>query len=181
MEINSKPEELDSLDRKIRQIEIELVAIKRGKRRGKNQATPKGAERAQRRTQHPLRPVEPRERKWWMPCSRPRRISNELKSASRPSGARRRLWNGSRNPLRKTPGSRNQKCTAFKKNSPSPNLGEGPDQGRGYLRRYCRGSWQSGRGSPSVRMLQSDKDKLLHLEKELHKRLVGQEKASSLL
>ena len=29
MEINSKPEELDSLDRKIRQIEIELVAIKR--------------------------------------------------------------------------------------------------------------------------------------------------------
>ena len=31
MEINSKPEELDSLDRKIRQIEIELVAIKREK------------------------------------------------------------------------------------------------------------------------------------------------------
>lgn len=31
MEINSKPEELDQLDRKIRQIEIELVAIKREK------------------------------------------------------------------------------------------------------------------------------------------------------
>ena len=31
MEINSKPEELDSLDRKIRQIEIELVAIQREK------------------------------------------------------------------------------------------------------------------------------------------------------
>lgn len=31
MEINSKPEELDNLDRKIRQIEIELVAIKREK------------------------------------------------------------------------------------------------------------------------------------------------------
>ena len=31
MEINSKPEELDTLDRKIRQIEIELVAIKREK------------------------------------------------------------------------------------------------------------------------------------------------------
>ena len=31
MEMNSKPEELDSLDRKIRQIEIELVAIKREK------------------------------------------------------------------------------------------------------------------------------------------------------
>ena len=29
LEINSKPEELDNLDRKIRQIEIELVAIKR--------------------------------------------------------------------------------------------------------------------------------------------------------
>ena len=31
MEINSKPEELDTLDRKIRQIEIALVAIKREK------------------------------------------------------------------------------------------------------------------------------------------------------
>jgi len=31
MEINSKPEELDTLDRKIRQVEIELVAIKREK------------------------------------------------------------------------------------------------------------------------------------------------------
>ena len=31
MEINSKPEELDTLDRKIRQIEIELVAIRREK------------------------------------------------------------------------------------------------------------------------------------------------------
>merc|ERR1712178_405748 len=31
IEINSKPEELDSLDRKIRQIEIELVAITREK------------------------------------------------------------------------------------------------------------------------------------------------------
>ena len=31
IEINSKPEELDSLDRKIRQIEIEVVAIKREK------------------------------------------------------------------------------------------------------------------------------------------------------
>jgi len=35
MEINSKPEELDSLDRKIRQIEIELVAIKREKEQQK--------------------------------------------------------------------------------------------------------------------------------------------------
>ena len=31
MEMNSKPEELDILDRKIRQIEIEIVAIKREK------------------------------------------------------------------------------------------------------------------------------------------------------
>ena len=35
MEINSKPEELDTLDRKIRQIEIELVALKREKAEGK--------------------------------------------------------------------------------------------------------------------------------------------------
>jgi len=35
MEINSKPEELDQLDRKIRQIEIELVAIKREKETAK--------------------------------------------------------------------------------------------------------------------------------------------------
>ena len=35
MEINSKPEELDNLDRKIRQIEIELVAIKREQDEGK--------------------------------------------------------------------------------------------------------------------------------------------------
>ena len=35
MEINSKPEELDTLDRRIRQIEIELVAIKREKAKTK--------------------------------------------------------------------------------------------------------------------------------------------------
>ena len=35
MEINSKPEELDTLDRRIRQIEIELVALKREKAEGK--------------------------------------------------------------------------------------------------------------------------------------------------
>jgi ATP-dependent Clp protease ATP-binding subunit ClpB len=35
MEMNSKPEELDSLDRKIRQIEIEIVAINREKETGK--------------------------------------------------------------------------------------------------------------------------------------------------
>ena len=35
MEINSKPEELDTLDRKIRQIEIELVAIEREKEEAK--------------------------------------------------------------------------------------------------------------------------------------------------
>ena len=35
MEINSKPEELDTLDRKIRQIEIELVAIRREKEEDK--------------------------------------------------------------------------------------------------------------------------------------------------
>ena len=35
IEMNSKPEELDSLDRKIRQIEIEMVAIKREKENDK--------------------------------------------------------------------------------------------------------------------------------------------------
>ena len=35
MEINSKPEELDKLDRKVRQLEIELVAIKREKDKNK--------------------------------------------------------------------------------------------------------------------------------------------------
>ncbi len=34
MEINSKPEELDTLERKIRQLEIELVALKKEKSRG---------------------------------------------------------------------------------------------------------------------------------------------------
>ena len=35
MEINSKPEELDKLDRRVRQLEIELVAIKREKDKNK--------------------------------------------------------------------------------------------------------------------------------------------------
>ena len=35
MEINSKPEELDALERKIRQIEIELVALKKEKAKKK--------------------------------------------------------------------------------------------------------------------------------------------------
>ena len=37
MEINSKPEELDVLERKIRQIEIELVALKKEKAKDKIQ------------------------------------------------------------------------------------------------------------------------------------------------
>ena len=35
IEMNSKPEELDDLDRRIRQIEIEIVAIKREKDKNK--------------------------------------------------------------------------------------------------------------------------------------------------
>ena len=41
MEINSKPEELDALERKIRQIEIELVALKKEKAKDKIQALQK--------------------------------------------------------------------------------------------------------------------------------------------
>jgi ATP-dependent Clp protease ATP-binding subunit ClpB len=61
MEINSKPEELDTLDRKIRPRDLALVH-QAGQRRGKNQTTPKRAERSQRRTQHPFCTVESRER-----------------------------------------------------------------------------------------------------------------------
>ena len=41
MEINSKPEELDVLERKIRQIEIELVALKKEKAKDKIQGLQK--------------------------------------------------------------------------------------------------------------------------------------------
>ena len=50
------------------------------------------------------------------------------------------------------------------------------DQGGSYCRRYRRCSITLD-GNTGKKMLQSERDKLLHLEDELHKRVIGQDEA----
>ncbi len=100
MEMNSKPEELDTLDRKIRQIEIEIVAIKREKDQQKSCEIKRGIVQSQRRSEYPFCTMEPRKRKGGQnPTDQTR--NRRLQTKSRSGRKRRRLRYGGRVAVRK--------------------------------------------------------------------------------
>ena len=176
MEINSKPEELDVLDRKIMQLEIEIEAIKREKDESKlkslkadlaNLKEDRSELNAQwqnekgvvDRVQQAKSDIE----NFKLEAERAERDGDYGKVAEIRYGkikeAQERL-------------EKVQKEMAEQKASGSKSLIKEEVTNEDIAEVVAK--WT---GIPVTKMLQSEREKLLHLEKELHKRVVGQDEA----
>jgi len=174
LEINSKPEELEIIERKIRQLEIEREAIKREKDQVKlktlNEEIGNLTEERNRLTA-----------KWQSEKdlvdqiqSRKTEIENlkfEAESAERKGdlGKVAEIRYGRIPTAEKTIEALKGKLTVLQKDSAMVNEEVDAEEIAEVVSRWT--------GIPVSRMLQSEKQKLLGLETELHKRVVGQEEA----
>jgi ATP-dependent Clp protease ATP-binding subunit ClpB len=174
LEINSKPEELEMIERKIRQLEIEREAIKREKDQEKLKALngeignlTEERNRLQAKWQAEKDLVEQIQ-------SRKTEIENLKFEAE---GAERRGDLGKVAEIRygRIPDSEKiiknlkEKLTVLQKDSALVNEEVDAEEIAEVVSRWT--------GIPVSRMLQSEKQKLLSLEAELHKRVVGQDEA----
>ena len=174
MEINSKPEELDSLDRKIRQIEIELVAIQREKDTKKIEHLNKElAELKQDRQslfakwssekevvdslQHSKQEIEDLK----LRADRAERDGNYAEVAEIRYGKLQEAEQKIER-LQKELNELSSDDALIKEEVTYDDIAE------------VVAKWT---GIPIAKMLQSDREKLLHLETLLHERIVGQEQA----
>ena len=174
MEINSKPEELDSLDRKIRQIEIELVAIKREKDQEKI-----------KKLNFELSELKEARKTLFSRWSQEKEVVDDLQQTkieienlkSQADRAEREGDYGTVAEIR------------------YGKLQESEDKIKGLQKKLAENQSEDSlikeevtyddiaevvakwTGVPVSKMLQSDKEKLLQLESQLHQRLIGQEKA----
>ena len=174
LEINSKPEELEIIERKIRQLEIEREAIKRekdqAKLKGLNEEIGNLTEERTRLTakwqsekdlvdQIQARKTEIEELKF------------EAESAERKGdlGKVAEIRYGRIPTAEKTIEELKGKLTVLQKDSAMVNEEVDAEEIAEVVSRWT--------GIPVSRMLQSEKQKLLGLEAELHKRVVGQDEA----
>jgi len=174
MEINSKPEELDSLDRKIRQIEIELVAIKRENEVDKIKQLNKE-----------LSELKEKRNTIYAQWSQEKEMidavqQTKLEIENLKTQADRAEREGDYGTVAEIRYGKLQQAEA-KIEKLQQNLAHA-QSGDSLIKEEVTyediaevvAKWT---GIPVSKMLQSDKDKLLHLETQLHLRLVGQEKA----
>ena len=174
MEINSKPEELDSLDRKIRQIEIELVAIKREKDEVKIKQLNKelGEFKEERNT---LFAQWSQEKEVVDAVQQTKTDIENLKAQA--DRAEREGDYGTVAEIRYGKLQESEaKMQALQKELAASQSGNSLIKEEVTYDDIAEvvAKWT---GIPVSKMLQSDKEKLLRLEDELHRRLVGQEKA----
>ena len=172
MEINSKPEELDVLERKIRQIEIELVALKKEKPK-KKLVTYKRTCRTQRSAEHLVYAMEARKRKVeqvQVHKENLERLKQEADRAEREGDfawRRNSLWKNW--PRQEALTQLQQQLEASKTEDALIKEEVGYEDIAEVIEKWT--------GIPASKLVASDKEKLLRLEKILHQRLVGQEKA----
>jgi ATP-dependent Clp protease ATP-binding subunit ClpB len=174
LEINSKPEELEIIERRIRQLEIEREAIKREKDQEKlkslNEEIGNLTEERNRLNAKWLSEKELVEQIQ----SRKNEIETlkfEAESAERRGdlGKVAEIRYGRIPDLEKTIVELKGKLTEVQKDSAMVNEEVGAEEIADVVSRWT--------GIPVSRMLQSEKQKLLTLESELHKRVVGQDEA----
>lgn len=174
MEINSKPEELDVLDRKLMQLEIELAAISREKNELKiNHLKEDIAKFQEQRNEihakwlgekqksEDLTSIKKDIESLKLEAERASRVGDYAKVAEIQYGKLREKEED----LKKLElEMQNHQNELIKEEVTSENISE------------IIAKWT---GIPVTKLLQSERDKLLHLEDELHKRVVGQEEAIS--
>jgi len=178
LEIDSLPEELEVAERKIRQLEIEREAIKREKDQVKlnmlsgeiaNLNEQRNQLQAQWRSEKEI--VEKIQQ-------RKKEIENykfEAEKAEREGnfGKVAELRYGRIREGEEDLGSLKKKLEALQGSKPMINEEVGAEEIADIVSKWT--------GIPVSKMLQSEREKLLHLEEELHKRIVGQEEAISAL
>ena len=178
LEIDSLPEELEVAERKIRQLEIEREAIKREKDQAKlnrlnieiaNLIEQRNLLQAQWRSekeivekiQHRKNDIE----NFRFEADRAEREGNFGKVAE--------LRYGRIREAEEELGALKKKLEALQGDKPMINEEVGAEEIADVVSKWT--------GIPVSKMLQSEREKLLHLEEELHKRVVGQEEAISAL
>ena len=174
IEINSKPEELDTLDRKIRQTEIELVAIKREKdqKKIKKLNLELSELKEERNTLFTLWSQE----KEVVDSIQHTKIHIEnLKSQA--DRAEREGNYGTVAEIRYSKLQESEKKIQKLKKTLAKNQSENNLIKEEVTYDDIAEVVAKWTGVPVSKMLQSDKDKLLRLEELLHQRLIGQEKA----
>ncbi|CDF80058.1 chaperone ClpB [Formosa agariphila KMM 3901] len=174
MEINSKPEELDVLDRKIMQLEIEIEAIKREKddvklkslkadlanlKEDRNEINAKW--KSEKEVVDNIQTAKLDIENYKLEAERAEREGDYGKVAEIRYGkikdAQERL-----DTLQKNLSENKSESSLIKEEVTYDDIAE------------VVAKWT---GIPVTKMLQSERDKLLHLEDELHKRVIGQEEA----
>ena len=172
MEINSKPEELDVLDRKLMQLEIELAAISREKNEVKiNHIKEDIAKLQEQRNEihakwlsekqksEDLTSIKKEIEALKLEAERASRVGDYAKVAEIQYGKLREKEEDLRKLELEMQNNQNE---LIKEEVTSENISE------------VIAKWT---GIPVTKLLQSEREKLLHLEDELHKRVVGQEEA----
>ena len=174
MEINSKPEELDTLDRKIRQIEIELVAIEREKEEAK--ITRLNKELSELKEKRNALFAQWSQEKEKIDAVQQTKLEIETLKAQ----ADRAERDGDYATVAEIRYSKLQEAEAQITKLQEDVINS--KSGKALIKEDVTyddiaevvAKWT---GIPVSKMLQTDKNKLLQLEKQLHQRLVGQEKA----
>ena len=174
MEINSKPEELDTLDRKISQIEIELVAIEREKEEAK--ITRLNKELSELKEKRNALFAQWSQEKEKIDAVQQTKLEIETLKAQ----ADRAERDGDYATVAEIRYSKLQEAEAQITKLQEDVINS--KNGKALIKEDVTyddiaevvAKWT---GIPVSKMLQTDKNKLLQLEKQLHQRLVGQEKA----
>ena len=175
LEMNSKPEEIDVLDRKIQQLEIEKVAFKREKDKSKvEQINKQLADLEEERNQYMAKWEGEKEI-----IAKVQQIKQEIESYKfEAERAERNSDLGKVAEIRYGALPKAEKVLLETINE----LKDYEQEGKRLVREEITSEdiaevvakWT---GVPVKRMLQSEKEKLLQIEKELHKRVVGQDEA----
>ncbi len=175
LEMNSKPEEIDVLDRKIQQLEIEKVAFKREKDKSKvEQINKQLADLEEERNQYMAKWEGEKEI-----IAKVQQIKQEIESYKfEAESAERNGDLGKVAEIRYGALPEAEKVLLETINE----LKDYEQEGKRLVREEITSEdiaevvakWT---GVPVKRMLQSEKEKLLQIEKELHKRVVGQDEA----
>ena len=174
LEINSLPEELDEIERRIRQLEIEREAIKRENDEPKLEALNiEISQLSEKRNE--LRAKWQSERDIINEIQNRKREIEQFKLEAEQAerngnyGLVAELRYGKIRTAETDIETMKQKLTEVQKDSAMVNEEVGTDEIAEIVARWT--------GIPVARMLQSEIEKLLHLEEELHKRVVGQDEA----
>ena len=174
MEMNSKPEELDTLDRKIRQIEIEIVAIKREKDKQKvDKLSEELSNLKEERNTLFARWSKEKER-----VDKIQQVKQDIENFKTQADRAERegdyatvaeLRYGKIKTYQERLDQLHSKFLEYQENEKLIKEEVNYDDIAEVVSKWT--------GIPTNKMLQSEKDRLLNLEKEIHKRMVGQETA----